>query len=232
MLVVLTATVLDALYEAVLGFVVRWLLRAPVGAVRTMITGGFGFFVILPARWSTAESPRRDRLVASGRAMGRLPAAYGGRMNHRLTPAPSTPSPHRRLGFSFLALVALAALAVPRVILHDLHVIAQNDILNWVLALGPMAIWIAATVVKKVPNPFLTVLTIGVIFGVMLVITHQLLWDSAFQGDQPAIGDGPGAVVIPRIAAVFSGMFTSALTGAVCGLIAWGIQVATKRTKH
>ncbi|MFD5215359.1 hypothetical protein [Microbacterium sp. NPDC058345] len=143
---------------------------------------------------------------------------------------PSAPPRKTGLGFPFVALVGLAALGLPRVILHDLHIIEQNDVLNWVLALGPMAIWVAAAVVRKVPSPFITVLIIGVIFGAMLVITHQVLWDAAYQGDPPALGDSPAAAVIPRVAAVFSGMFTSALTGAVCGLIAWGIQSAAKRT--
>ncbi|WP_309128212.1 hypothetical protein [Microbacterium sp.] len=144
--------------------------------------------------------------------------------------APSETPRNTGLGFPFVALVGLAALGLPRVILHDLHIIEQNHILSWVLALGPMAIWIAAAVIKKVPSPFITVLIIGVIFGVMLVTTHQLLWEAAYQGHPPALGESPGATVIPRIAALFSGMFTSALTGAVCGLIAWGAQSVVKRT--
>ncbi len=146
-----------------------------------------------------------------------------------MTPAAGSGDRRSGLGFSFLALVGLAALALPRVILHDLHIIDEGDVINWVLALGPFAVWIAAAVVKKVPNAFLTVLVIGVIFGVMLVVTHQLLWDAAFQGDPPALGDSPAALIIPRVAAVFSGMFTSALTGAIAGLVAWGIQAAARR---
>lgn len=45
----LIATVLVVVYVVTLGIVVRWLLGAPVGAVRTLLTGIVGFFVILPA---------------------------------------------------------------------------------------------------------------------------------------------------------------------------------------
>jgi hypothetical protein len=142
---------------------------------------------------------------------------------------PSNP-PRNQLGFSILALIGLAALGVPRVILHDLHVIEEGSAVTWLFAVGPVAVWILAAVLRKVPNPFLTVLVIGAIFGVMLVITHQLLWGLAFQGGTPSIGDGATATMIPRFAAIPSGLFTGAITGAIGGLIAWGIQAITKRS--
>ncbi|MDR5700166.1 hypothetical protein [Agromyces aerolatus] len=137
----------------------------------------------------------------------------------------------RPLGFSILALVGLAAIGVPRVILHDLHLLGEASGLTWVLALGPVVLWIILAVVRRVPNPFLTVLVIGAIFGLMLVITHQLLWDVAFQGNPPALGDGPAASLLPRIAAIPSGLFTGAIIGAIGGLIAWGIQAIAKRAR-
>src|SRR6478609_3500288 len=79
--------------------------------------------------------------------------------------------PHARrrpLGFSLPALIGLAALGLPRVVLHDLHLVDQGNGLNWILALGPVVVWIVVAVVKRVPNPFLTVLVIGAIFGLML----------------------------------------------------------------
>ncbi len=147
-------------------------------------------------------------------------------------PAPRPPSPaapRRTLGLPFAALVGLAAIGLPRVILHDLHLIDGAGPLTWLLALGPVAIWIAVAVLKKVPNPFLTVLVVGVVFGAMLVITHQLLWDSAFAGNPPALGDSAAATLIPRIAAIPSGLFTGAIIGVIGGLIAWGLQALTDR---
>lgn len=148
-------------------------------------------------------------------------------MTQYTSPHPAPPA-RRALGLPFLGLVGLASLALPRVILHDLHVLDEPDPINWILALTPFAIWITVAVVKKVPNPFLTVLVIGALYGVMLVVTHQILWDVAYSGNPPALGNSGIATVIPRLASIPSGLFTCSLAGAVCGLIAWGIQAATK----
>lgn len=134
------------------------------------------------------------------------------------------------LGLSFLALVGLAVLGLPRVILHDLHVIEEGAAVTWVLAVLPPVIWIVAAVWAKVPNPFLTVFVIGTIFGVLLMLTHQLLWVSAFDGTPPDVG-GPVGMIVPRIAAVFSGVFTGAIMGVVAGLVAWGLQALIGRSR-
>ncbi|UPL12523.1 hypothetical protein [Microbacterium sufflavum] len=147
-------------------------------------------------------------------------------------PPPPSPTARRNpLGLSALALVGLAAVALIRVILHDLHVIDEGSPITWVLAIGPVVLWIVVAVVARVPKPFLTVLVIGVIFGVMLVITHQLLWDFAYRGTPPSLGDGAGARLIPRIAAIPSGLIVGTVIGAVGGLIAWGIQTMSNRRK-
>lgn len=151
-------------------------------------------------------------------------------MNENTLPSPVPASVRRRpLGLPILALVALAALGLPRVILHDLHIIDGAGVLPAILAIGPVVVWIVVAVARRVPNPFLTVLVIGVIFGAMLVITHQLLWDVAFEGRLPTLGLGPASVVVPRIAAIVSGTFTGALIGAVGGLVAWGVQALLRR---
>ncbi len=155
-----------------------------------------------------------------------LPTVTGMTYN---TASQRTESRRNSLGFSALALIGLASVGVPRVILHDLHIIEEGSAVTWLLALGPVALWITLAVVRRVPNPFLTVLVIGSIFGVMLVGTHQLLWDSAFQGNLPSIGDGAAATLIPRLAAIPSGLFTGAIIGAIGGLIAWGIQALGRR---
>lgn len=150
-------------------------------------------------------------------------------MTSNRTSSQSSVSPRNPLGFPVLALIGLAALGLPRVVLHDLHLIEGASPLNWLLAIGPVAIWIAIAVIKKVPNPFLSLLVVGAIFGVMLVITHQILWDFAFQGAPPTIGNSAAAALIPRIAAIPSGIFTGTMIGAISGLIAWGIQAVGRR---
>ncbi|MFC8682545.1 hypothetical protein ACFT30_13570 [Microbacterium ureisolvens] len=148
-------------------------------------------------------------------------------------PTSVRPATRRRpLGLSTWSLIGLAAVALPRVLLHDLHLIDEGSAVAWLLAVGPVVLWIAVAVVKRVPNPFLTVLVIGAIFGAMLVITHQLLWDVAFAGSPPSIGDGPGATLIPRFAAILSGLFTGTMMGAIGGLIAWGVQAILRRPQR
>lgn len=61
---------------------------------------------------------------------------------------------------------------------------------------------------------------------VTVAVTHQLLWDEAFSGNPPSIGDGPAGTAIPRIAAVPSGVFVGTLMGVVGGTIAHFIQRA------
>jgi len=147
------------------------------------------------------------------------------------TPDSVAKRPAPPLGLSFFALVGLALLGIPRVILHDLHIIEEGSPITWLLAVLPPVIWIAAALWAKVPNPFLTVFVIGAIFGVLLMLTHQLFWVSAFGGTPPDVG-GPVGTIVPRIAAVFSGTFTGAIIGVVAGLIAWGLQAMIGRSRR
>ncbi|MFE5670466.1 hypothetical protein ACFQ58_02545 [Agromyces sp. NPDC056523] len=151
-------------------------------------------------------------------------------MTYETTHEPVPVARRHALGIPFLAIIGLAVLGVPRVILNDLHIVDEADPVTWLLAIGPVVAWILVALLAKVPNPFLTLLVTGVVFGAMLVITHQLLWDAAFAGDLPSVGDSQLGTVIPRFAAIPSGLVTGTLIGAVGGLIAWGIQAATSRT--
>ncbi|MGW9404015.1 hypothetical protein ACWGQ2_08610 [Arthrobacter sp. NPDC055585] len=137
-------------------------------------------------------------------------------------PIPNNPSRRRPyfFGMPLLLMAGLALLGLPRVVLHDLHLIGERSPVTWFLALFPVAVWITVTVLVRSPRPFLTVLVIGLMFGVLLVITHQLLWDAAFSGNAPEVGSGPVAEMIPRIAAVPGGLMTGAAIGAVGGLFA------------
>jgi hypothetical protein len=126
-------------------------------------------------------------------------------------------------------MVALAMLGLPRVILHDLHIIDSAHPLSWILSLGPVAVWVAVAVARKVRRPFLTVLAIGVIFGLMLVVTHQLLWEYLY-ADHPEFRGNDGiAGIVPRLAVIPGGLFAGAALGALGGLVTWGIQVAIGR---
>lgn len=132
----------------------------------------------------------------------------------------------RTPGFSWPVLVALAALAAPRVVLHDLGVIEEGSVVNGLFVFIPPACWIAAVLWKRPPRPFTTVVVIGAIHGVFLAIGHQLLWDVAFGGNTPTLGGNlagmdPGTQeVAVRVASVLSSLVTGTLVGVVAAAVA------------
>ncbi|MFE9243441.1 hypothetical protein [Nocardiopsis sp. NPDC006938] len=141
------------------------------------------------------------------------------------------PAPSRRtgLGLPFPAVVALALLAAPRVVLHDLGVLQEGTLVNALFVFVPPLVWIAVVVWRRVPNPFLTLLVVGVVYGVFLMLGHQLLWTTAWDGDPPTLGgnlsDLPPVAhaVITRGFAAVSSVVTGTLVGAVSGAAAWGV---------
>jgi hypothetical protein len=134
------------------------------------------------------------------------------------------------LGLPFLALAGLALLAAPRVVLHDLGVLQEETFVNALFVVVPPLVWIAVVVRARVPNPFLTVLVIGALYGVVLAVGHQLLWDASFSDGTPRLGGNLSDVspavsaAVVRGAAVVSSVFTGVLVGAVTGLVAWGVS--------
>jgi hypothetical protein len=122
----------------------------------------------------------------------------------------------RSLGFSWPVLVALAALAAPRVVLHDLGLIEEGTFVNGLFVFVPPACWIVAVVWKRPRRPFASVVAIGALYGVFLAVGHQLLWNATI-GDRtdPALQEG-----LLRAAAVVSSLVTGTLVGVVAGAVA------------
>lgn len=139
----------------------------------------------------------------------------------------STPEGYR-FGLPFWAIVLLAALGVPRAVAHDLQLV--GDAANLVLVFVPPLVWFAVVLWRRVPKPLLVLLAVGVCYGVLLAVTHQLLWTASFAGDPPRLGgnlaDVPPAVqdVVLRAFAAVSSLVTGTLVGAVAGAAAWGAQ--------
>ncbi|MEG3632912.1 hypothetical protein [Micromonospora palythoicola] len=140
-----------------------------------------------------------------------------------------TMSSRPALGLPLPALLGLALLGLPRVVLHDLDLVHERTFVNLLLVVVPPIVWITVALVKRVPNPFLTLLAVGVLYGVLLALTHQLLWHVAFDAP-PTLGGNltdlaPGTqAVIVRIFAVISSLFTGVIVGVVTGVIAWAIS--------
>lgn len=152
------------------------------------------------------------------------------------TARPHAPSPTpRRLGLPFAAILGLALLAVPRVVLHDLALIAPGTFANAALVLVPPLIWVLVALGRRVPNPFLTLLVVGLWYGVLLAVTHQLLWGISFGDSPPTLGGNLAGTdpalenVVLRVFAAGSSLATGTLVGAVAGLVAWLLQAVTRR---
>jgi hypothetical protein len=120
------------------------------------------------------------------------------------------------LGFSWPVLVGLAALAAPRVVLHDLGIIEEGSFVNGLFVFVPPACWVAAVLWRRPHRPFATVVVIGAIYGVFLAVGHQLLWDASF----PAGIQSPVPETAMRTAATMSSLVVGTLVGVLAGAIA------------
>lgn len=130
----------------------------------------------------------------------------------------------RSLGISPLGIVALAALGIPRAVAHDLQLV--GPIVNALLVFVPIAVWLAVVLWKRVSNQFLTLLAVGVVYGVLLAVTHQVFWGQSFAGSPPSLGGNltgslsPAAEgVVLRVFAFFSSVLTGAAVGAATGAV-------------
>jgi hypothetical protein len=132
----------------------------------------------------------------------------------------------RRLGLPVAGICGLAALGVPRVVAHDLDLV--GPVVNSILVFAPIAVWLAVVLWKRVPNPFPTLVAIGVAYGILLAATHQVLWIQSFDGAPPGLGGDLGNVLSPggeatvvRVFAFFSSLLTGVGVGAATGAVGW-----------
>lgn len=140
-------------------------------------------------------------------------------------------APRRGIGLSPLAVVVLAAVAAIRVPLHDLGLVQEGSAATWLLVFVPLVVWVAVALARRVPNPVLTLTLVGLVYGVMLAVIHQLFWSAAFGGDLPSLGGSlegvlsPGAeVAVLRVSAFFSNLATGTAVGVVAGAVAWALR--------
>jgi hypothetical protein len=130
-----------------------------------------------------------------------------------------------RLGLSVPAIVGLALLGVPRAVAHDLGPVDRVN--NALLAFVPVVVWLVVVVRRRVPNPLPTLLAIGLAYGVLLGVTHQVLWAWALD-EPPRLGGALACALSPgveelvlRAAAFVGSVATGLMTGAVVGAIGW-----------
>jgi hypothetical protein len=120
-------------------------------------------------------------------------------------------------------IVGLAALGVPRAVVHDLEPGASA--LQAALGVGVVVVWILVGW-GRARDPLRALLWVGLAYGLMLAVTHQVLWHEAFDGAPPRLGgglaDAPDWVhaVATRTGAFLGSVATGAALGAVAGLLA------------
>ncbi|MBC3192471.1 hypothetical protein H7X46_15505 [Pseudonocardia sp. C8] len=77
----------------------------------------------------------------------------------------------------WLLMLVLVAIGLPRTVLADLDIVApESSLLYYVLALAPFAAWLAVAVLRPTRRPVPDFLVLGVLYGLSLVLAHQLLW--------------------------------------------------------
>ena len=151
-------------------------------------------------------------------------------------PAPTIGVRHtsRGLGLPLVVIIALATLAVPRIIAHDLELVEPGSPANTALAVLPPVIWIAVAMLWA-RRPLLSLFVAGGLLGVALALIHNLSWGVVFGEDPPRLGGALDGVLAPgleeavlRGAGTISSLATGLATGVVCGLIAWGLQALVR----
>ncbi|GAB3813643.1 hypothetical protein GCM10028820_08710 [Tessaracoccus terricola] len=137
-----------------------------------------------------------------------------------------------------VAIIGLALLEAPRVVLHDLGVIHEGTVVNALFVFLPPVVWIVVALVSRVPNPFVTILAIGVCYGVFLALGHQLMWGITFADNPPRLGgnlaglDPTIQVVVLRSFAVLSSLVTGVIVGVIAGFVAWGFSAVTRSSER
>lgn len=136
-----------------------------------------------------------------------------------------------KLGLPPYLIILLAALAAPRIVTHDLGVVTEGGFINALLVFVPLLAWLTVALWWRIRYPVATLTAIGVAYGVMLAIGHQVLWDAAWDGEPPRLGGNLTGALNPavesavlRVAAVFTSILTGTLVGATVGILAWGIR--------
>jgi hypothetical protein len=144
----------------------------------------------------------------------------------RSTPTNARSGPPREREFPLWLVLALAALAVPRVVVHDLELAPPHGLINALLVFVPPLIWLAVVIWRRPPQPFLTFLLVGACYGVMLSIGHQLMWTEAFGDSPPQLGGNLAGQLDPAIEGIvlrafafISSLVTGTLVGAVAGIV-------------
>ena len=120
-------------------------------------------------------------------------------------------------------MLGLVALGLPRTILADLDIVApESSLLYYVLALTPFLIWLLVAIIRPTRRPFRDFLILGVLYGLSLVVVHQVLWDVGGHHPPESATD-----FADRFAPAWREFATRAYTAGIAMVIGVGTGVGT-----
>jgi hypothetical protein len=124
-------------------------------------------------------------------------------------------------------LILLPAVMIPRVVVHDLRLLPLDSTLYVLLALVPLGVWAFVAATRRTEHPVREFLIYGAAYGLLLGLTHQVLWAAAFGDNLPRIGGNLAGKLDPfweqvllRKFALISSIGTGLVTGALFGVAA------------
>src|SRR4029077_5387738 len=127
-----------------------------------------------------------------------------------------------------IAIALLAALPLPRVIAHDLRLIEIDGPVYTALAIAPLLIWLLVALFRRTERPFFDFLVLGLVYGLFLGLTHQILWDASWAGNPPHMGGNLAGKLDPYVESVIlrafalgSSIVTGLVFGAAFGIVAF-----------
>jgi hypothetical protein len=117
---------------------------------------------------------------------------------------------------------------VPRVVVHDLKLIPIDGVVYTALAVVPLFIWFLVAIFRNSARPFYDFIVLGLVYGCLLGVTHQILWDASWGSEVPHIGGNLAGKLSPtaeglilRAFALGSSVMTGLVFGAAFGVVAF-----------
>ena len=143
-----------------------------------------------------------------------------------------------RTSIPLLVLMGLALLAIPRVVVHDLKLLPLDSLPYIALAVGPLLVWLGVAALWQTSRPWRDFLVLGLGFGILLGLTHQILWEVSWGDNMPHIGGNMAGKLSPgveelvlRAFAFGSSLMTGLVFGAPFGLVALVASRLRRSTK-
>ncbi|MEY8561146.1 hypothetical protein AALF85_10620 [Jeotgalicoccus halotolerans] len=138
-----------------------------------------------------------------------------------------------KIGMRIIEIIFLVLLGIPRTILHDLSLIEEGTFINLLFVFVPILVWIVYILFRNDKAPAFSIFILCVLYGVILAVTHQLLWAHSFPGYIQLGGNlselsGALSTFIARSFAFISSLMTGALTGLVLSMIIWVLSKMKK----